>query len=66
MIQKYEGTCDVCGELISMEHDRNVDGIIDYAVTDEGQEYTWIRHIAGKNPDCSVYSSRVYEVPWPK
>lgn len=69
-IRRYEGTCDVCGAPISTEVDSNVGFILDIAYTDEGRAFTWIRHYAtapeGANSDCAVYSSRVYEVPWPR
>lgn len=68
-IQRFEGTCDVCGKEIVIEHDP-AQGIIDYSFTDEWRVFTWIRHYAtapkDANPDCAVYSSRVYEVPWPR
>jgi hypothetical protein len=57
----FRGTCDVCGEQIEIDHNFSKDGMIDYGVRKDGLMYTWVRHIAGSTPDCSVYSSTVYE-----
>lgn len=61
----FEGTCDVCGEAIIMSYNW-ADGIIDYGYDNNGRMFTWIRHYTtapkGANPDCAIYSSRVYEV----
>lgn len=59
---RFKGTCDVCGEDITLEWDY-ANGIIDIGV--EGDEpnvrtFTWIRHIGGPKPDCDRISSRVY------
>jgi hypothetical protein len=65
MIDRFEGTCDVCGAPIVFEYDRTK-GIVDIGIEDDGRVYTWIRHYATAppeaNPDCAIYSSRVYEV----
>ena len=62
-VMRFEGTCDVCGETISLEIDPIRDGV-DYGITGDGRVYTWVRHYAtappDANPDCAVYSSRVY------
>jgi len=67
--QRFEGRCDVCGADIATDYDPKT-GIIDIGITEEGRAFTWIRHYAtappDANPDCAVYSSRVYEVPWPR
>jgi hypothetical protein len=68
-MRRFEGTCDVCGADIALDHDPS-QGIIDigYDVETSGEWhiYTWMRHYAtappGANPDCAVYSSRVDEV----
>lgn len=61
----FEGKCDVCHESISMTWNW-ADGIIDYGYDDNNRMFTWMRHYAiaprGVNPDCAVYSSRVYRV----
>lgn len=63
---RFEGTCNVCGKPISLEHDPHRDGMIDLLL-ENGRLVTWVRHYAttpeGANPDCAIYSSRVYEVP---
>jgi hypothetical protein len=60
----FEGKCDVCHEPIAMDYDSS-GGIIDYYI-DQGRMVTWVRHYAtapaGANPDCAVYSSKVFEV----
>jgi hypothetical protein len=67
--RRFEGTCDVCGDPISLDYNFRKHGVIDVAFTDDGTVYTWIRHFAtapaDANPDCAVYSSRVYEVEHP-
>jgi hypothetical protein len=64
--RRFEGTCDVCGDPISLEY---LDGDV-VGITDEGRVYTWRRHYStapeGANPDCARYFSVVYEVPWPR
>lgn len=68
-VRRFEGFCDVCG--VALEHIvRPDDGVMDTGFDEEHQViYTWIRHYAtapaGANPDCAVYSSRVYEVHSP-
>lgn len=61
----FKGICDVCGAPITLEFDWS-QGMIDYIVQDDGSLITWMRHYAtapeGANPDCAIYSSRVYEV----
>lgn len=67
--QRFEGICDVCGVLFSYDWDP-AKGLIDFALTDSGRVYTWIRHYATAPPEadpkCAVYSSRLYEIPWPR
>lgn len=53
----YAGTCDACGEDITLEHD-NTQGLLDHWVDEKGAG-TWIRHIGGPKPDCNLISSRV-------
>lgn len=61
----FEGTCDICGEPISLDWDFAGPGVIDIGI-DGDLVYTWIRHYAtapeGANPDCAKYFSTVYEV----
>jgi hypothetical protein len=61
----FEGTCDVCGATIQVEWDPS-QGIIDYTLDENDRMATWVRHYAKAppeaNPDCAVYSSKVYEV----
>jgi hypothetical protein len=60
----FEGACDVCGAQLTMDHCFQVDGLIDYGIESDGRMYTWRRHYAtapvGANPDCAIYSSRVW------
>lgn len=60
-MKRYEGTCDTCGEPISLEHDDGPGNVIDIGV-DGDSVFTWIRHPSGAHPDCGYYFSRVYEV----
>lgn len=64
-MEHFEGTCDVCGAPISTDYDPS-QGIIDVGFDDDGRVFTWIRHYAtappSANPNCAVYSSRVYKV----
>ena len=61
----FRGICDICGAPISLDFGWH-EGMIDYLVQDDGKLITWIRHYAAAppdaNPDCAIYSSRVYEV----
>lgn len=61
---KFKGTCDVCGKEIGFEWDEQF--MIDYLVDENDKLITWLRHYAiapkGANPDCAIYSSRVYQV----
>lgn len=63
-MRHFEGTCDVCGEPISLDWDMT-QGVIDYLIEDNLM-VTWVRHYATAppeaNPECAIYSSRVYEV----
>lgn len=65
-VQRYVGTCDVCEQPIALDFDWRTGGTIDHAIDDDGRIYTWIRHIGGPDPRCAIYSSAVYEVPWPR
>lgn len=60
----FEGTCDVCGAVISLDYSFS-QGLIDYGIDEQNRMYTWVRHYAvapdGANPDCAIYSSRVIE-----
>lgn len=60
----FEGTCDVCGEPLTMDFDFETRGLIDYGYTEDNVMYTWRRH--GREgpiqPACDIYSSTVYEV----
>lgn len=66
-VEHFEGTCDVCGEDISLDWDYT-NGIIDIGIDDEPnvRPYTWIRHYPKAppeaNPDCAIYSSKVWLV----
>lgn len=59
---KYEGTCDVCGEVLTGELSPGYD----VAVDKDDRLYTWTRHYAtapeGANPDCARYFSVVFLV----
>lgn len=68
-VTHFEGTCDVCGETITFDHDSK-DGMIDLYPVDDSYENgfgTYVRHYAtapnGANPDCAVYSSLVVTKP---
>jgi hypothetical protein len=62
----FEGACDVCRQPISLDFDFGGAGIIDYDVAEDGRLFTRIRHIGGPKRGCTIYSSTVYEVPWPR
>lgn len=63
-VMHFEGTCDVCGDPISLDWHWKF-GIIDYGFDNEVM-FTWMRHYAtapaGANPNCAIYSSRIYLV----
>lgn len=61
MIKYYAGTCDVCGESITLAFDHSK-GIIDIGIGDDDRPYTWVRHLEGTDPNCKIYSSRVYQL----
>lgn len=64
-IVHFEGTCNVCGAALSLDHDFN-SVLIDYGYDKDNRLHTWIRHYAtappDANPDCAKYFSTVYAV----
>jgi hypothetical protein len=60
-IRRFVGTCDVCGQELTLEWDFAA-GIIDWWIEDDGSRGTWIRHPEGADPRCDSIFSHVTEV----
>jgi hypothetical protein len=61
----FEGTCDVCGGLITFAWDRRRVAVMDYS-PEAGGLAVRVRHYAtapeGADPNCAIYGSKVREV----